>query len=334
MRTVRIAAIVSLTGEGAGDSSSAPHKSSSSQVSGISNGTSYAHFDVLGKSLLDREISKLERFGVQRHAVIAEASSTQFLPSRNSTSGDSVETWERAVAHQIAEGVDHLLFVRPSAYTDLDYFQFLEFHLESRSPITRAYAADGALDLALLDASRLTNVGPGYRKALSALIPEQRRYAYRGYVNPLGRPQDFYQLVDDGLRKKCGLRPLGTETQPWVWQGADSEIDSSAVIIAPAFIGARSRIGPCCTVDAGSSIERDCEVDCGTVIEESWVMQDTYLGVALDVRHSVVGQDTLFNLDRNVEVKIGDRNLIGAVEKSTWLAGLGSLFSIEERTTA
>jgi hypothetical protein len=63
-------------------------------------------------------------------------------------------------------------------------------------------------------------------------------------------------------------------------------------------------------------------------------MQDTYLGVALDVRHSVVGQDTLFNLDRNVEVKIGDRNLIGAVEKSTWLAGLGSLFSIEERTTA
>lgn len=333
MRTVRIAAIVSLSGEGAGDFSTAPRKSSS-QVSGISNGTSYAHFDVLGQSLLDREISKLEHFGVLRHAVIAEASSTQFLPSRNSTSGNSVETWERAVAHQIAEGVDHLLLVRTSTYTDLDYFQFLQFHLESRSAITRAYAADGALDIALLDTSRVANVGESYRKALSALIPEHRRYTYRGYVNRLGRPQDFYQLVDDGLRKKCGLRPQGTETQPWVWQGAGSEVDDSAVIIGPAFIGARSRIGACCTVDAGSSIERDCEVDCGTVIEESWVMQDTYLGVALDVRHSIVGQDTLFNLDRNVEVKIGDRNLIGAVEKSTWLAGLGSLFLSEERTTA
>src|SRR5579864_8852662 len=119
MRTVRIAAIVSLSGEGAGDSSTAPRKSSSSQVSGISSGTSYAHFDVLGQSLLDREISKLERFGVARRTVIAEASSTRFLPSRNATAEDSVETWDRVVAQQFAEGVDHLLLLRTSAYTDL-----------------------------------------------------------------------------------------------------------------------------------------------------------------------------------------------------------------------
>jgi hypothetical protein len=286
---------------------------------------------VLGQSLLEREVSQLKRFGVLRHTVVCEETSTQFLPSRTGMPVASDETWERAVANHIAEGVDHLLLLRISAYTDLDYFQFLQFHLEMGGPITRAYTADGALDLALVDASQLSGTSDGYRRALSALIPEQRRYAYRGYVNQLARPQDFYQLVDDGLRKKCGLRPQGTETGPWVWQGADSEIDSSAVINGPAFIGARSRIAACCTVEAGSSIERDCEVDCGTVIEESWVMEQTYLGVALDVRRSIVGQDTLFNLDRNVEVKIGDRRLIGAAARSApWFAGLGSFFSSEE----
>jgi NDP-sugar pyrophosphorylase family protein len=120
-----------------------------------------------------------------------------------------------------------------------------------------------------------------------------------------------------------------------VWQGADAEIDSSVVVTGPAFIGARSRIAACCTVEAGSSIERDCEVDCGTVIEESWVMQQTYLGMALDVRRSIVGQDALFNLDQNVEVKIGDRHLIGAAGKSApWLAGFGSFFWGEERVSA
>ena len=330
---MRIAAILSLSDDDrATRNSTATRKQSAGKVSDISSSTSYVHFDVLGQSLLNREISKLERFGILQHTVICEETSNQFLPSRKGMSGACDETWERTVANHIGEGIDRLLLLRINAYTDLDYFEFLRFHLETGSPITRAHASDGALDVALIDVSQLNGAGDGYRRALSALIPQQRRYAYRGYVNRLARPQDFYQLVDDGLRKKCGLRPQGAETQPWVWQGADSEIDSSAVITGPAFIGARSRIGACCTVEAGSSIERDCEVDCGTVIEESWVMEQTYLGVALDVRHSVVGQDTLFNLDRNVEVKIGDRHLIGAAVKSApWLAGLGSFFSSEER---
>src|SRR5262249_42468136 len=139
--------------------------------------------------------------------------------------------------------------------------------------------------------------------------------------------QDFYKLVDDALRGQCGLRPIATETRHRVWQGVDSEIDDSAVIAGPAFIGEGSRIGACCTVGAGSSIERDCEVDCGTVVEESWITANTYLGVALAVRRSIVGQSTLFHLDRNVEVEIGDHHLIGAAANSAPLfAGLGSRF--------
>jgi hypothetical protein len=319
MGTVRIAAILSL-------SEDLPNAGTGGlEYSRFQETASYINFAVLGQSLLERAIAKLKQFGVARYTVISECSQ-QFLPSRGASVDASVEAWERAVAHYVAECVDLLLLVRVSAYSDLDYVQFLRFHLENQSPITQAYAGDGALDIALVDASQLRGVDGAYRKTLSALIRRQGRFVYHGYVNRLTRPQDFYKLLNDGLRGQCGLRPTGSETREWVWQGADSEIHESVAITGPAFIGEGSSIGACSTVGAGTSIERDCEVDCGTVVEESWITPNTYLGVALDVRRSIVGQSALFHLDRNVEVEIGDHHLIGAAAKSAPLfAGLGSL---------
>jgi NDP-sugar pyrophosphorylase family protein len=316
---VRIAAILSLSEDLQNASGGRGY------ASGLSENASYLRFDVVGQSLLDRAIAKLKQFGVSRYTVISE-NSQQFLPSRVATVDAFVEAWEQAVANYIEEGVDLLLFFRVNAYSDLDYVQFLRFHLETESPITQAYAADGALDTALVDAARLREVDGAYRRALSTLISRQGRFMYHGYINRLTRPQDFYKLVDDGLHGQCGLRPIGTETRELVWQGAGSEIDDSAAITGPAFIGAGTSIGACCTVGAGSSIERECEVDCGTVVEESWITPNTYLGVALDVRRSIVGQSTLFHLDRNVEVEVADHHLIGAAAKSAPIfAGLGSL---------
>ena len=327
---MRIAAILSLSADLSNAGSSRARRALLG-YSRFAETASYIHFDVLGQSLLDRAIAKLEQFGVSRYTVISETSQ-QFLPWRVATVDAFVEAWERAVANYVAEGVDLLLFARVSAYSDLDYVQFLRFHVDTELPITQAYAADGALDIALVDASRLRGVNGAYRRALSGLISRQARFVYAGYVNRLARPQDFYKLVDDGLRGQCGLRPIGTETRKWVWQAADSEIDGSVAITGPAFIGAGSSIGACCTVGAGSSIERDCEVDCGTLVEESWITPNTYLGVALNVRRSIVGQSTLFHLDRNIEVEIGDHHLIAAAAKSAPLfAGLGSLLGKESQ---
>jgi len=320
---VRIAAIVSLSEDlNAGSFSAARPMLAYSRSPETA---SYLQFEVLGQSLLDRAIAKLKQFGVSHYTVIS-GSSQQFLPSRVAMVDAFVEAWERTVANYVEECVDVLLFVRVSAYSDLDYVQLLRFHLETESPITQAYAAHGALDIALVDASRLRGGNGAYRRALGALSSRQGRFIYQGYVNRLGRRQEFYKLIHDGLRGQCALRPIGTETQEGVWQGADCKIDDSAAIRGPAFIGEGSTVGACCAVGPGSSIERDCEVDCGTVVEESWIAPSTYLGVALDVRRSIVRQGMLFNLDRNVEVEIGDHHLIGVAAKSAPIfAGLGSL---------
>jgi len=71
-------------------------------------------------------------------------------------------------------------------------------------------------------------------------------------------------------------------------------------------------------------------VDCGTVIDSSLVLPGTYIGVALDVRRSVVASAKLFNLDRNLEVRVSDARLIGKNKRSVApLAALTALLGSE-----
>jgi ADP-glucose pyrophosphorylase len=91
-------------------------------------------------------------------------------------------------------------------------------------------------------------------------------------------------------------------------------------------VGTGSRVSEGCTIAGPSSIERDCHIDCATLIDGALVLQGTYVGVALDVRRAIVGDEKLFNLERNVEVTISDARLVGRSARPVgFLAGLTSL---------
>ena len=277
--------------------------------------TPYALADVLGQSVLNRMIARLQPLGTLPPSVIAPEGGATLL-----------NAWENAVAHYISNSVDMLLLVRVNAYTDIDYRELIEYHRETQSPLTQVYAGDGALDIALVDARLLRNAEGGYRRALRTLIPKQRHFSYNGYVNRLRQPQEFYQLMADGLTNNCGLQPVGQEVQDRVWVGENAHVDSSASLTSPVFIGAGARVQSCCQIAGPSAIERGCTIDCGTTITESYVLPDSYIGVALSVRNAVVGHRKLFHLRRNIEVSIADRRLIGANTKSIpFLPGLASL---------
>src|ERR1700758_31948 len=233
--TVRIAAILSLSEGKQGEEFISPAKSGChpARLAAL-GGTSFAQFDILGQSLLDRTLARIEQLGAVPRTIISQAKSTELIPVRSGAPKSFATAWEKAVAKYVSEGIDHLLLVRVGAYADIDFAQFLKFHLEVNSPITQLYADEIRLDVALLDASRLRNAEGTYRQRVRALIPQQRRLDHQGYVNRLASPVDFHTLVEDGLRGRCGLRPIGQEMRQWVWQGRDAEIDSSAVISGPA----------------------------------------------------------------------------------------------------
>ncbi len=81
--------------------------------------------------------------------------------------------------------------------------------------------------------------------------------------------------------------------------------------MAPAFIGAHSKIRAAALITRGTVVEQRAEVDCGTVVENSTVLPFTYVGAGLDVMHSVVGLRQLTHLLRDVEVEISDGKLVG-----------------------
>ena len=322
---MQIAAILSVA-DAADDFSVAPNEFLTERTGVNATIGLNSRVEVLGQSLLDRALAKIDRFGVCSRTIVPHGDVNQLVTrSGAAVPATFVELWEQTVADYIRDGVDALLLVRLNGYTDLDYSELLKCHAQSRALLTSAYADDGALDLALVQTSQLGNVHGGYRRALSGLISRQSRFYYGGYVNRLATPQDFYALLEDSLSGRCDLRPVGTETHESVWRGADCEIDENAVIIGPSFVGARSRIAAGCTIAPGAVVECGCEIDCSTTIQESWIQQNTYVGVALDVRRSIISRDTLFHLDRNISIDIGEPNLIGAATSTSLFAGLGSL---------
>jgi hypothetical protein len=289
--------------------------------------------DVLGKNIFDRTVSRLQKFASAPPSMVSEGTPAgHFLPPQTKRRTSFVSAWEESVAEYVRHGVEHLLLLRVNAYHELDYSQLLKFHLETNSALTQAYAPDGSLEIALVSASQLRNA-ESCLAGVSSLIPGHRRFVFDGYVNRLRGAPDFYRLVSDGLHGVCALTPAGVEVEERVWVGADVEIDRSATIGAPAFIGAGSRVAACSTIAETTSVERNCEIDCGTTVRQSWVLPNTYVGMALTVRRSVVSNRRLFHLDRKVAITCGDPRLVGPRRKSgPWLTKMQSLLRYEPQS--
>lgn len=273
---------------------------------------SFAKVDILGANLLERTVAKLRDLDPLPPKVLSGRNvSDHVLPSRSTRSGSFIDAWERAISDYVNAGVETILLVRVGTYADVAYRELIRFHHESDSALTHVYCGETSLDIAVVNAALLRNTDDLVRRALSHLIPQQKRFHYEGYVNRLRNHEDLHQLMRDGLRGQCQLRPVGVETQPDVWCGEGAEIDSTVSINGPAFVGAGSKVAAGCRIAGISSIERDCEVDCGTMIDNSIILRGTYVGMALDVKNSIVGNKKIYNLDRNVEVSVSDARLIG-----------------------
>lgn len=295
-----------------------------------------AKLEVLGQSLLDRNLDRLRAAGVEATRVIPEGSAhTQLLPTRNTLPNEFLSAWEKALAEYVAQGIETLVLVRTSAYSDLDYEELIRFHNERRAPLTQVFAGDASMDIAVVNANLLRESSDDYRKTLSNLIPEQEHFYYQGYVNRLRKPRDFRRLTEDALNGVCHLRPVGTEVSEGIWFGNGVTIDDSAVITGPAFIGAESRVAAGATITGGSAIERNCEIDCGTIVDQSWIVQGTYVGLSLNVRRSIVSSQKMFNLDRKTELAINDPRLIRATKSfSLYQAGAMLLNKLQMATGA
>ena len=106
------------------------------------------------------------------------------------------------------------------------------------------------------------------------------------------------------------MRPSGREIKPGIWAEEEAEIHRGARIVAPAYIGWGSKVREDTLITRCTSIEKNCYVDCGTVIENSSILANTHIGIWLDVCHAVASGDKFVSLGHDVVVKISDPSIM------------------------
>jgi hypothetical protein len=286
----------------------------SGQASGSVTERAFHHapldsLEILGATLPQRILEQLERVGVERPTVIAD---TQLLDAeRHPINTAFFPAWERAVSQWAQQGAELLLLVRANCYSDMDYADLLRFHLEHRAGMTQVYASDGPVDIALVNLRYFQAADGDYRRALATLVSQHERFTYSGYARRLHAPKDLFQLIEDSFSEVCNLRPKGVEISPGVWLGDGATISSSCTVGSPLFVGSGSRIAASCSLISGA-IERGCSIDSGSTVDQAWIWPNTYVGVGLQVRRLIVGGGRILHLDRDTEIAISDKRLIGS----------------------
>ena len=269
-------------------------------------GTPLVCVEVLGRSVVERLVEELRRAGVDTIAVYVNSASAKSEGSRVEVCTTIDELWDSATrqlqAHR-QSGVEAVLIIRVGAYVDFDLKDALQFHLGQKQPVTRAFHQERPLDLWIVDPAGIES-DTDIRTVLNAA--GHARYLLRGYVNRLERPADLRRLVVDGLTSRCRLRPQGTEFRPGVWMDEGAQVHRDARLVAPAFIGRGAKIAEQCLITRCSNVESNCQVDYGTAVEDSSILSNSYVGIGLDLSHSIVDGNNLLNLERGVMLEITD----------------------------
>jgi NDP-sugar pyrophosphorylase family protein len=284
--------------------------------------------DVLGQPVVQRVLTRLQQYGVSSATVVSElppsaVPSTKDSPETKWLYGTGAQFWrcaENAFSDLAQAGAELVILVRLGPYTEIDFEELIQFHLDKQSRVTCAVDLDGqCLDTFAISASRRNDAAYLLRHELKQARSTAAEYTYSGYINRLETAADLRLLTLDSF--------AGTEIKPGVWAGEGVRIHRTARVLAPAYLGAHSRVRALSVVTRGSVIEHHTEIDCGSVIESSNILPNSYVGPGLDVAHSIVGFNRVSHLKKNVEVEIYETKFI-AIRTAPSVRALSSAFSL------
>ena len=273
--------------------------------------------EILGRSMVERAIERFFSADVDVVSVLVDASVPSSIPPYR-RSFDNVKTHVvQDVGFAIADtlkdysdnGIDHAFVAQANAYTECDLIDFFQFHRGARQISTRIFDRNGALDLWVVDCAKANQQGLTFVPSSEA-DHGRSPYFVSDYVNRLAHPRDLRRLVVDAFHGRCQMRPSGREVRPGVWIEEGAQIHKRARIVAPAYVGREARIREDALITRCSNVESLCCIDYGTVIEDSSILSNSYVGIWLDVSHAVVQGNRLMNISRDVLLEISDSSVI------------------------
>lgn len=269
------------------------------------------YLDVAGRSTAERTIERFVRADVDAVSVLENDSVsrkekpcfTAFENVEFKLAADPYPAIQQKLQEYSRSGIEHSFLLFGNIYAETDVLDLFYFHREARQITTRAINCEGALDFWVVDCAKAQDID------LRNLFVQKgggSSYFIREYVNRLTHPRDLRRLASDLLQGRCWSRPSGREVKRGIWIDDGAEVDRRARIVAPAYIGRGSKIMEDTLITRCSSIEKNCCVDYGSVVEDSSILQNTEIGICLDVCHAIANGNKLLSLDRDVVIEISD----------------------------
>jgi hypothetical protein len=289
---------------------------------GTISGTPMALLPLFGRSLVLRVAEQLIEHGVDNVSIVSTrpAMDQKALPPQVCWKNEPSENIWRAAEDEFADlaqrGAELVLVLRMGPYVEVNLDNLLQAHIDQRSRVTQVWDAFGPLDYFIISASRRNDAAQLFRTSLTKSRVPVGEFHFPTYVNRLEHPRDFRQLTLDSFNLKTAIRPGGKEIRPGIWKEDGARIDRGARIIAPAYIGASSRVRVSALVTRGSAIEHHCFIDCGTAVDNSTVLPFSQMGPGLDLCNSILSVQQITSLTRNVLVTIEDPRLVKAVSQT------------------
>jgi NDP-sugar pyrophosphorylase family protein len=295
-------------------------------------GMPFGLLDVLGRPVLDRMVERLRSAGISDVRVIA-CNPPQPLPATPRSVGYAIEWieqpglerpldglddhsnfWraaERSFSQLAYAGAELIVIMRIGAFTEVDFYGLIQFHLDRASKVTAVCGSAGdLLDIFVVNASRRNDAAHLFRSRLTASRVPFSLFPFDGYVNRLSNAADFRRLAVDAFFGSVKLEPIGQEIRPGVWVAPGARIHSKARLLAPAFVGEQAKVRAAAVLTRCAVLERGAEVRPGTIVEDSTLLPYTCVGEKLDVGHSVIGFRVVASLSRNVELTMHDPALV------------------------
>jgi NDP-sugar pyrophosphorylase family protein len=298
-------------------------------------GVPIAHLDVLGSSVLDRVLDRLQVQNVAAISVVGDLSEQRAGSRRagiayvNAVDGSLWRSAEAAFNEQAQAGADTVLVLRLGSYTELNFEHLIQFHLDNAARVTAVVDCHGELlDRFVISASRRNDAAFLFRSELKQFRSGHTKYEYTGYCNRLKTAAGLRQLAIDAFSSDNELKPAGQQIRPGVWVAEGARIQRGARLLAPCFIGANAKVRAHAVVTRCSAVERETCIDFGTVVENATVLPYTSIGAGLDIMHSVVGFRRIAHLVRHAEIEVNDPKLVNAGSTAAPIRALSHALSL------
>jgi carbonic anhydrase/acetyltransferase-like protein (isoleucine patch superfamily) len=261
-----------------------------------------ASIPVLGCSPIARTVESMKRAGLPGVSILG----TTVWDEKGGFVSSEEQAWLLA-AHELKafkeKGLSAVVITRMGHYIECEWQALIEEHCNRGQAVSRAFDHEGPLDLWVVDPNRFCADGD---LLMSLRASKTAEYQVEGYVNRLTGARDLRRLVTDIFSSRCQVRPSATEVRPGLWVADGAQIARSARVVAPAYIGYGVKIADECLITRCSTVEANSCVDFGTAIEDSSVLPDTYVGIGLDLSHSLVDGGEILSLHHEVRLRISD----------------------------